>query len=423
MADVLRSPRFWLAPILVVSTLMSFLAALYLGGVLDPRGNLHDLPIAIVNQDEGDTLAGEQRNIGNDIVDGLIQNVDSEKVAFREVGPAQAESLLSTAEVYGSIVIPSDFTKRMGILAEGSIIPGDIEKPIITVYTNPRAGSFGMSLVTGVATPAFESVNQTVGQQITDQVRQQLGDTPLAGASALTLAQPIDVIVAQHDPLPDGTGGGLSAFYYALLLVLAGFTGATIVSTLVDGLLGFTPTEIGPKYIHRGPTRISRFQTLLVKWLVMFVLAMLVSALYLLISHLLSMPITHAWTLWMYGAFAITAVGFTALAVMSAFGTAGLLVNLVVFIILALPSSGGTIPLEASPPIFTWLAQFEPMHQIFLGTRSILYFNASPDAGLLHSVGMTSLGLLIGLVFGLVFTLLYDRKGLDRSLDSPGFIS
>ena len=70
MADVLRSPRFWLAPILVVSTLMSFLAALYLGGVLDPRGNLHDLPIAIVNQDEGDTLAGEQRNIGNDIVDG-----------------------------------------------------------------------------------------------------------------------------------------------------------------------------------------------------------------------------------------------------------------------------------------------------------------------------------------------------------------
>lgn len=55
MADVLRSPRFWLAPILVVSALMSFLAALYLGGVLDPRGNLHDLPIAIVNQDEGDT--------------------------------------------------------------------------------------------------------------------------------------------------------------------------------------------------------------------------------------------------------------------------------------------------------------------------------------------------------------------------------
>ena len=423
MADVLRSPRFWLAPILVVSTLMSFLAALYLGGVLDPRGNLHDLPIAIVNQDEGDTLAGEQRNIGNDIVDGLIQNVDSEKVAFREVGPAQAESLLSTAEVYGSIVIPSDFTKRMGILAEGSIVPGDIEKPIITVYTNPRAGSFGMSLVTGVATPAFESVNQTVGQQITDQVREQLGDTPLAGASALTLAQPIDVIVAQHDPLPDGTGGGLSAFYYALLLVLAGFTGATIVSTLVDGLLGFTPTEIGPKYIHRGPTRISRFQTLLVKWLVMFVLAMLVSVLYLLISHLLSMPITPAWTLWMYGAFAITAVGFTALAVMSAFGTAGLLVNLVVFIILALPSSGGTIPLEASPPIFTWLAQFEPMHQIFLGTRSILYFTASPDAGLLHSVGMTSLGLLIGLVFGLVFTLVYDRKGLERSLDSPGVIS
>lgn len=423
MADVLRSPRFWLAPILVVSALMSFLAALYLGGIVDPQKNLHHLPIAVVNQDQGDTLAGEQRNLGDDIVAGLVQNVDPEKVDLQQVGPAQAETMLSTAKAYGSIVIPSDFTKRMGILAQASVIPGDVEKPIITVYTNPRAGSFGMSLVTGIATPAFESVNETVGQQITEQVREQLGDTPLAGASAVSLEQPINVIVAQHDPLPDGSGGGLSAFYYALLLVLAGFTGATIVSTLVDGLLGITPTEIGPKFIHHGPTAISRFQTLLVKWLVMVVLALLVSSLYLLVSHLLGMPLTHAWTLWLYGAFAIAAVGITAVAVMSAFGTAGLLINLIVFVILALPSSGGAVPLEASPPLFTWLAQFEPMHQIFLGTRSILYFNASGDAGLLHSAGMTSLGLLIGLVFGVVFTRLYDRKGFDRRRDSYGAVS
>ena len=56
--------------------------------------------------------------------------------------------------------------------------------------------------------------------------------------------------------------------------------------------------------------------------------------------------------------------------------TAGLLVNLILFVVLGMPSSGGTIPLEAIPKSFAWLSWFEPMHQVFLGIRSILYFNA-----------------------------------------------
>ncbi|WP_156520169.1 DUF3533 domain-containing protein, partial [Rhodococcus sp. EPR-157] len=126
-------------------------------------------------------------------------------------------------------------------------------------------------------------------------------------------------------------------------------------------------------------------------------------------------PSPHSFALYLFGVFVIIAVGITALSVMSAFGTAGLLINLVVFIVLALPSSGGTLPLEASPALYGWLAQFEPMHQIFLGTRSILYFNARLDSGLLHAVVMTGVGLLVGLVGGLLFTRLYDRKGFDRA--------
>ncbi|EUA91800.1 conserved transmembrane domain protein [Mycobacterium ulcerans str. Harvey] len=49
-----------------------------------------------------------------------------------------------------------------------------------------------------------------------------------------------------YNPLPNGTGNGLSAFYYALLLLLAGFTGSIVVSTLVDSLLGYVPAEFGP---------------------------------------------------------------------------------------------------------------------------------------------------------------------------------
>ncbi|MCC8929952.1 YhgE/Pip domain-containing protein [Rhodococcus sp. I2R] len=421
VTDVLRAPRFWLAPIVVVSALMSLLAALYLGGILNPRESLNSYPIVLVNQDLGDVVESDgetqEQNFGNDIAEGLVAGIDADQIDLKQTGPAEAQQLLASGEAYGSIVIPSDFTKRALILARASVVAGDVDKPIITVNTNPRAGAFSVSLTQQIAETALSEVNSTVGSELTAQVESQLegSDTMLSGASRLALAQPIDIITTAYDPLPDGTGGGLSAFYYALLLVLAGFTGATIVNALVDGLLGFTPTEFGPRVIYRGATRISRTGTLAVKWAIMLVVAAIVSALYLWISASLGMPSPNSLGLYLYSAFAITAVGVTALSVMSVFGTAGLLINLIVFIVLALPSSGGTVPLEASPGIYSWLAQFEPMHQIFLGTRAILYFHGRPDAGLLQAVTMTGVGLLIGLALGLVFTRVYDRKGLDRA--------
>jgi uncharacterized phage infection (PIP) family protein YhgE len=88
---------------------------------------------------------------------------------------------------------------------------------------------------------------------------------------------------------------------------------------------------------------------------------------------------------------------------------------MVVFVVLGLPSSGGTVPLEATPTVFQWLAWFEPMHQVYLGARSILYFDVNFSAGLDKGLIMTGAGLLIGLVLGVVVTQLYDRKGWTRS--------
>ncbi|GAA4489008.1 YhgE/Pip domain-containing protein [Rhodococcus olei] len=418
---MLRSPMFWAAPIVAVAALMALLAALYLGGILDPRGNLHGFPVAVVNQDEGDVTPGSgvRQNIGDQIVDGLVAGIPSDKVDLQQVGIGSALSMLDSAEVYGAIVIPSDFTKRLMILAQSSVVPGDVDRPVITVHTNPRAGTFGVGLTEAITDPALTAVNEKVGKQLTDQVAAAVGNTPVAGAARLTLAAPIDVLTVPYKPLPEHTGNGLSAFYYALLVILAGFTGAMIVNTLVDGMLGFAPTEFGPRYVHNPAVEISRLQTLAVKWGVMLVVAPLVSGLYLWISHLLSMPLPNALGLWMYGTFAIVAVGVTALAVLAAFGTVGLIVNLLVFVILGLPSAGGTIPIEATPPFFGWLAGFEPMHQVFLGVRSLLYFGAGGATELAHAVAMTGIGLAIGLTLGLVVTVLYDHKGFHRGVARP----
>jgi uncharacterized phage infection (PIP) family protein YhgE len=256
--------------------------------------------------------------------------------------------------------------------------------------------------------------NGKVGQRLTADVAAETGGAPLTGASALGLANPIDIKSNVYNPLPNGTGNGLSAFYYALLLLLAGFTGSVVVSTLVDALLGYVPAEWGPVYRFAEQVRISRFQTLLLKWAIMVVLALLTSALYLAIANGLGMPIPLGWQIWLYGVFAIAAVGVTSSSLLSVLGSMGLLVSMLIFVILGLPSAGATVPLEATPRFFRWLAEFEPMHQVFLGVRSLLYLNGRADAGLSQALWLTSVGLVIGLLLGGIITRLYDRKGFHR---------
>ncbi|GAB2995985.1 YhgE/Pip domain-containing protein [Mycobacterium bourgelatii] len=402
----LRTVRFWLAPIIITLALMSALAALYLGGILNPTSNLRHFPIAIVNQDAGP--AGKQ------IVDGLMSGLDKNKYDIRVVSKDEAKKQLDRAQVYGQALIPPGFSTSLREFATGAVEPKRAERPTITITTNPRAGTLGSSIAGQTLTQALAVVNTKVGERLSADVAAQTQGAPLTGVATLALASPIDIKSTVYNPLPNGTGNGLSAFYYSLLLLLAGFTGSIVVSTLVDSMLGYVPAEFGPVYRFSEQVRISRFRTLWVKWILMVILALLTSAVYLAISHELGMPNPAGWKLWLYGVFAISAVGITSSSLIAVLGSMGLLVSMLIFVILGLPSAGATVPLEAVPEFFRWLAKFEPMHQVFLGTRSLLYLNGLADAGLSHALFMTAIGLIIGLLFGGIITHLYDRKGFHR---------
>ena len=429
--NVLRSPKFWLAPVILVGIVMGLLAWLYMGWILNPQDNIRNFPIAVVNQDEGATVpaspgspspSGEKENLGNTITTALLDNVPKSQVDLKQMDWATAQSEMSKGTVYGAIVIPSNFTTATGELAIAAAKGTPITKPTITVYTNPRAGSIPVALVQGITTPALAAVNTKVSAQLTAETNEEVksgGAPALSGPGAYVLSEPITVSDVQFHPLPAGTGFGLSAFYYSLLLVLAGFTGATIVNSLVDGMLGYIPSEVGPKVVNRARVGLTRFQLLLVKWACVTFMATAISGLYVGVCTALGMSIPNMLLLWLYGVLAISAIGITAMSVMAAFGGIGLLINLIVFVILDLPSSGGTIPLEAEPRVYSVLSIFEPMRQVFLGVSSIIYFDAQSAAGLGRALLMTVIGLLIGLLFGLIVTRYYDRKGLDRTAAEP----
>lgn len=402
----IQTVRFWAAPIVTTLALMSALATLYLGGILNPTTNLRHFPIAVVNEDAGP--AGKQ------IVDILVAGLDKNKFDVRVVSRDEAQRMLDRAQVYGSAVIPPTFSSNLREFGASAVTTARADRPAITISANPRASTLGSSIANQTLTQAMAAVNRKVGERLTAEVATQTGGAPLAGASALGLTSPIDVKTNAYNPLPNGTGNGLSAFYYALLLLLAGFTGSIVVSTVVDSMLGYVPAEFGPVYRFAEQISISRLRTLMVKWGVLVVLALLTSGAYIAIAHGLGMPISLGWTLWLYGAFAISAVGITSSSLIAVLGSMGLLVSMLVFVILGLPSAGATVPLEAVPAFFRWLAEFEPMHQVFLGVRSLLYLNGQADAGLYQALLMTSIGLVIGLLLGGIITHVYDYKGFHR---------
>lgn len=216
-------------------------------------------------------------------------------------------------------------------------------------------------------------------------------------------------------PIGRHSGLGLTAFYYTLLLVLTAFVGGNIINNGVDGGLGYTDNEIGPWHSRHPTVPISRTQTLLLKMIMAAGISVLTTSLTMVATvAILGMDASHLPLLWIFSYCASLAVGLGVQAINAAFGGIGQVVSMFVFIALALPSSGATVPLQAVPDFYRFLALFEPFRQVTDGVRAILYFDARAEAGLTRGWTMIAIGLAVALLFGFAMTRYYDRKGLHR---------
>ncbi|WP_081861545.1 DUF3533 domain-containing protein [Cellulomonas sp. HZM] len=409
--QVLRGPRIWVFPTIAVGVVALALSLLYMGGILNPQADLEDLPIALVSSDEGADVGGGRLEAGADVVEAITSAADG-SIDWRVMPADEARTALARDEVFGALEIPSDFSASLAALAASS---DGSAAPTMTVLTNQAAGSLGSSFASSAAQAAAHGASAQLGEKLTAQAQAAGGSSAPTNATRLMLADPVTVTVEPGHALGKHSGAGLSAFYYTLLLVLAGFVGATIVHTAVDGALGYADTEYGPFHRRRDAVAISRTQTFLVKSAISVVLAVLTSALIMLATiGLLGMDAGHLPLLFAFSVCASASVAVGVHAINTAFGTAGQLVSMFVFVVLALPSSGATVPLQALPDFYRFLATFEPMRQLSDGVRSILYFDAQATGALPRAWSMIALGLVLALVAGLVTARVYDRRGLRR---------
>jgi uncharacterized phage infection (PIP) family protein YhgE len=415
-SKILGSPRTWLFPVITAAVLVMLMSLIYFGSIVDPSAHLHSLPVLAVNEDMGAATPSGRVNFGAEVLAGLTGSRQvTARLAIDGTGLSDAKTQLNKGAAYAAVIIPNDFTGSVLALYGETPSSSRERLPTVEVWTNSRAGTLGVGLATGVLDPALQAVSAQLGKDLRARSSAQPA-TPDA-----LLASPITVESVAYRPLPDHSGLGLSAFYIALLITMAGFLSATIVNSSVDAALGYATTEVGPWWHQRLPLRISRFQTLVVK-LVIGVVASAISnvLLFCVAVGILGMNAPHLIELWLFAWFAAATIAIGTLVLFAALGLAGQLVALLVFVYLALASSGGTVPLQALGGFYRFVANFEPLRQILDGVRAILYFNAFGDAGLDRGLLFTGIGLIFWLLVGFAITIFYDRKGLHRM--EPGML-
>ncbi|KOG15481.1 MULTISPECIES: YhgE/Pip domain-containing protein [Streptomyces] len=406
---VLRRPALWLVPTLLSALVALLLSLLYMGGILNPADNLHRLPVALVDEDQGRPLPGQRENLGKQITDAILSaSQGKDSVDWRLLGRAEAQDALASGKVFGALVVPEDFTASVAALTTNRATA----RPTLTVLTNPGVGSLGSSLTATINQNAAHQASLTIGKQLTA--------TTTVPTTRLLLADPVEVTTRVGHPIGRHSGLGLTAFYFTLLLVLGGFIGGNLVNTGVDTALGYADSELGPWHTRRPTVPIDRTRTLVVKMVMTAGISVLTTTLVMVATiGILDMDASHLPMLWLFSYCSTVAVGLGVQAINAAFGGIGQLVSMFVFIALALPSSGATVPLEATPGFYRFLGVFEPMHQLSAGVRSILYFDARADAGLARGWIMIAIGTVLALAFGFAMTRYYDRRGLRRLTPQP----
>ncbi|MEU0248622.1 DUF3533 domain-containing protein [Streptomyces sp. NPDC006235] len=403
----------WIANGVITGVLALLFAVFYVGANIDPVDHLSKLPVGLVDADKGAAVGGNQVDLGAQITESIKKSTAAgDKIDWKVMGEKEMREELGKGKLFGALVVPADFTASATALT-GGVPDGTPARPTLRVLTNQSAGSLGSSLARTATTQAAENASLQVGKELTAQIG--TAQAKLPAAARVLLADPAAVAVEDGHPLDSNSGLGLTAFYYALTLVVVGMLSANVIGGQVDHALGYTHNDMGPLRLHRPLIRATRAQTLAISGTLMTGLSLPMGTLVMAGAvGIMGMDASHLPLLWLYSVCAIAVSGIGALTLLAVFGTPGMLVVTLVFIGMAVPTAGAATPIEALPGFHRFLAEFEPLRQITGGVRSILYYDAQGDAGLTRGWVMMAAALVAAALFGFGVLGWYDRKGLHR---------
>jgi YhgE/Pip-like protein len=393
----------------ITGVLALLFTVFYVGANVDPVDHLTKLPVGLVDADEG---VGRV-NLGARITESIEKSTESEgEIDWKVMDEEEVKEEIGEGKLYGALVVPADFTSSVAALTSTSTT-GTPARPTLTVLTNQSAGSVGSGLARTATTQATERASLQVGKELTAQTGAAQAQLP--AAARVLLAGPAAVTVEDGHPLDSHSGLGLTAFSYALVLVVCGMLSANVISGQVDHALGCTHNDLGPLRLHRPLIRATQVQALAISSTLMAALSLLMGTLVMVGAvGIMGMDASHLPLL-----LAVLGVRHRGLRDRRARPPRGLRHARHAGGHVGLHRDGGADGRGHHPhrgaarllPLPRGVRAPAADHQ---WSRSILYYDAQGDAGLTRGWVMMAAGLVAAALFGFGVLGWYDRKGLHR---------
>ncbi|WP_245636062.1 YhgE/Pip domain-containing protein [Curvibacter delicatus] len=155
-----RSSRLWLA-VLAIALVPAAYALIYLSSVWDPNAKTSDLPVGIVNLDEGFDYRGRNMNVGAELTSELIK---SATFGFRKLDAADAaRQAVKHGSLAFAIIIPRDFS--------ASAVPGEYAGAgtvtvVLSEGNNYAAAGFARRFAVDLGHQVNEALNEKRWEQV-----------------------------------------------------------------------------------------------------------------------------------------------------------------------------------------------------------------------------------------------------------------
>lgn len=193
-----------------------------------------NLPIAIVNEDEGIEIPNQPAmNMGLTFVEKIRDSTEASDgkeplIKWIEVGSNdEVQEGMNNQEYYGALVIPRDFSKK-----QASLQTPEPSTPELQIFINQGMNMPASTMVREVLNGVVDNMNNNVRQQMLDAFEKQ--EAKLTTEQAVILTEPISKTVTNVNEVGPNTANGNAPMSLFQPVWIASLAAAAILFTTVN---------------------------------------------------------------------------------------------------------------------------------------------------------------------------------------------
>lgn len=198
---VLKKPSLWVVMI-GVACIPALYNLSFLTSMWDPYGNVKQLPVAVVNEDQPSEFQGKDLKIGQDMVASMKE---SESLDFHFVSRKDAEKGLEAGKYYMVVTLPTDLSQKAATLLT------DQPEQLKIEYQTSKGHSFvaakmGESAMNKLQESVSENITQTYTRAVFSSMSQLQDGLGQAADGAGQLNQGSQALATGGQTLVNGIG-------------------------------------------------------------------------------------------------------------------------------------------------------------------------------------------------------------------------